>query len=599
MINTHTFHVPVMGVAYTIDTPLKLSPLGISSVIPLGDDNILERMRKMYCEKFNIPYTEITNIGVDYRAQRISSYLNLIQDLAEKKFEELKSAAIEKTNLIKEYISLLPDSEGIKEEFIKLTETKISRSEIKKWIKERFTMGTIDVNIMTKIDKDNYRHNEKLPVEYNDAHAAFRGFAKSNLHSSIIMSAGMNPRLYAYIEQFEDFYPNEKGELKKKITLKVSDFRSAIIQGKFLAKKGIWVSEYRVESGLNCGGHAFATEGFLMGPILSEFRDKKEELTETIHQLYVQALATKGKNVPTKALPIKITAQGGVGTAEEHQFLLSHYKLDSVGWGTPFLLVPDVTTVDDETLQKLLEAKEEDLYTSGISPLGVAFNNLRNNTKDEEKQKGIEIGKLGRICTKKYLITNTEFTEKPICTASRQYQELKVADLKKQNLTEEEYKKQYASIIEKTCICTGLIAPALIVNDLKKKEESIAVSVCPGPGLAYFSKRMKLQELVDHIYGRTNVLNNTKRPMIFVKELEIYIQFLKNILPEEAKEYTPKNKKRFLAFMKNLDDGIAYYQELFSTQFKKEGLLEELNIAKNKLLEIRDKAYHMYNNVTT
>ena len=62
-----------------------------------------------------------------------------------------------------------------------------------------------DVNIMTKIDKDNYLKQEKLPVEYNDAHAALRGFAMSNLESSMVLSAGMNPRLYGYLEQFEDF----------------------------------------------------------------------------------------------------------------------------------------------------------------------------------------------------------------------------------------------------------------------------------------------------------------------------------------------------------------------------------------------------------
>ena len=69
------------------------------------------------------------------------------------------------------------------------------------------------------------------------------------------LAAGFNRRLYAYIEQFKDFYADAKGEIKKKIILKVSDFRSTIIQGKFLAKKGLWVSEYRIESGLNCGGH--------------------------------------------------------------------------------------------------------------------------------------------------------------------------------------------------------------------------------------------------------------------------------------------------------------------------------------------------------
>ena len=54
----------------------------------------------------------------------------------------------------------------------------------------------------------------------------------------------MNPRLYGYIAHFDDFFPDANGYIKKKIILKVSDYRSAIIQGKFLAKKGLWISEY-------------------------------------------------------------------------------------------------------------------------------------------------------------------------------------------------------------------------------------------------------------------------------------------------------------------------------------------------------------------
>ena len=62
---------------------------------------------------------------------------------------------------------------------------------------------------MTKVDKDNYKKDEKLSIEYNDAHAALRGFANSDLESSLVLSAGMNPRLYSYIEQFDDFFPDE------------------------------------------------------------------------------------------------------------------------------------------------------------------------------------------------------------------------------------------------------------------------------------------------------------------------------------------------------------------------------------------------------
>ena len=99
---------------------------------------------------------------------------------------------------------------------------------------------------------------------------------KVTLNSSVVLSAGMNTKLYSYFESFSDFFPDENGKLKKKIILKVSDFRSALIQGKFLAKKGLWVSEYRIESGLNCGGHAFATDGYLIGPILEEFKTSRK-----------------------------------------------------------------------------------------------------------------------------------------------------------------------------------------------------------------------------------------------------------------------------------------------------------------------------------
>jgi len=70
---------------------------------------------------------------------------------------------------------------------------------------------------MTKVDKDNFIKNEPLPVTFNDAHASLRGFAHSNLNSSVVLSAGMNPRLYSYLEQFEDFFPDSNGHVKRKL----------------------------------------------------------------------------------------------------------------------------------------------------------------------------------------------------------------------------------------------------------------------------------------------------------------------------------------------------------------------------------------------
>ena len=588
MLNPHSFHIPVMGLAFTVDSPFKVAHYGIDSVISISDDELIEKMRKLYSELFEIPYNEITKKIDDYRAKRITSYLNLINELVENKFNELKSNTLEKADEIKKYFSLLPDTSNIKKEFKNLTDKYFNFNDISNWLKENLQRGSIDVNIMTKLDKEYYRDGEKLPVEYNDAHAAFRGFANSDLESSIVLSAGMNPRLYGYITKFEDFYPDESGKIKKKITLKVSDYRSALIQGKFLAKKGIWISEYRIESGLNCGGHAFATDGYLMGPILEEFKLHRKEFTKEIFEILKKSLQSQNRIVPKSILPIKITAQGGVGTAKEHNFLLEHYEVDSVGWGSPFLLVPEATTVDQDTREKLIAAKEEDIYLSDISPLGVPFNSLRTDTKEKEKHELIAKGRPGSPCPKQHLLFNSEFTEKPICTASRQYQRLKIKELKQENLPEKEFKKQYDKITAKACLCVGLGTTALVNYDMERKIEGDAVLVCPGPNTAYFNKETSLQEMTDHIYGRANVLDRKDRPNMFIKELSLYLDFLKNKIEETKENLTEKQIKYFTKFIMNIRDGIKYYNELFSDSVnifhdKKDEIFSALNAAEEEL----------------
>ena len=588
MSKKHSFHIPVMGIGFTIDTPLKVSSFGIDSVISLVDDVLLEKLRKMYCEKFAKPYQEISNKIDDFRAKRITSYLNMINTLAEEKFETLKNDSLEKIEDIKSYFNLLPDGVTLKEEFENLTAKHFNLEDIKLWLKDTLTKGSIDVNIMTKVDKENFIKGEKLPSIYNDAHAALRGFAESDLRSSVILSAGMNPRLYTYIEEFDDFYPDENGAIKKKIILKVSDYRSALIQGKFLAKKGIWISEYRIESGLNCGGHAFATDGYLMGPILAEFKDKRDSLNNEVYAILIKALENKKRIIPTQALNLKITAQGGVGTSSEHQFLLDHYQVDSVGWGTPFLLVPEVTNVDKQTLNQLVKSQEDDLYLSNISPLGVPFNSLRGNSKDAERIAKVDTGRPGSACPRQFVKLVKEFTEKGICLASRQYQKLKINELKSMNLPLKEYKKKFEVIVEKTCICVGLGTSALLVNDLNTKTEDPGVSVCPGPNMAYFSKIMSLKEMVDHIYGRINVIARNDRPNMFINEINIYIDYLKNKIEETKETMTAKQEKYFLKFSDNLNEGIQYYQKLFS-EFKdsfeetKTNIFNELENCKEKL----------------
>ena len=583
-----------MGIGYTIDTPLKVSHLGMDSVISLVDDILLEKLRKMYSEKFEIPYQEITDKIDDFRAKRITSYLNLMNDLVDKKIEEIKTITSEKSHELMEYLNMLPNSTTLKEEFNKLTFTNFNTTEIKKWLNKNLYKGSIDVNIMTKVDKNNYKNNEKLPVEYNDAHAAVRGFAQSDLESSLILSAGMNPRLYGFLEEFKDFFPDENGFIKKKIVLKVSDYRSALIQGKYLAKKGIWVSEYRIESGLNCGGHAFATEGYLLGPILEEFKKNRKEMIDSIHDLLIKSLSDKNRKIPKVQLPIKITAQGGVGTSEEHQFLIDNYEVDSVGWGSPFLLVPEATSVDKNTLNKLAEAKEKDLYLSHISPLGVAFNNLKGNTKDAEKFALIDKGRPGTVCTKKYVALNKEFSEKGNCTASRQYQRLKIKELDAENLSKEDYKTKYDKIVEKACICVGLGTSALLAHNVETKSEGTGVAICPGPNMAYFSKQMSLKDMTNHIYGRANMLSRNYRPNMFIKELNIYIDYLKNQIEETQADLTKKQEKYLKTFASNLNEGILYYYSLFNDlkdkfNDSKSDIIDDLTSSKGELqlLEIK------------
>ena len=570
MIKKHSFHIPVMGLAFTIDSPLKVAAYGMDSVVSIGDDILMEKLRKMYCEKLKIPYQEITEKIDDFRAKRITSYLNLLKDQAEKKFENIVNATVETKDELKKHLRMLPDRKSIFEEIKKITADSFEATKTQAWLKRNLTLGSIDVNIMTKLDKANYIEGKQQPVEFNDAHSALRGFANSDLDSSIVFSAGMNPRLFSYIEKFDDFYSNGTDTPKKRIVLKVSDYRSAYIQGKIFAKKGLWVSEFRIESGLNCGGHAFATDGYLIGPILKEFKDKKDELIQEFHEIMVGGLEAKERAIPSEPLELKITAQGGVGTNEEHDFLLNEYNLDSIGWGTPFLLVPEATTVDPATIQKLKKAKEKDLYMSNVSPLGVPFNNLRGNTKDDERSEWIDKGRPGSSCPKKFLSLNTEFTEKPICTASRQYQHLKLKQLKEEmgeELSPEEYNKQEFIIEDKSCICVGLGTSALLVNGIDTKVEGQGVSICPGPGMAYFDKELTLSEMTDHIYGRMDNRDIVRqdRPHVFIKELDLYLKYLTDKIEETKLPISPRERKKYFKFIGNLMNGVRYYTDLFSS----------------------------------
>ena len=562
----HKFHIPVMGLAYTIDTPIKVARFGISSVISIVEDRLVEMMRKHYYPTINLEYQPISTHEEDYRAKRITDYLNLVDTIVHAQVEELRNGAFEAGSEIVKYFEMLPDDSELKQLYRQMlnTNNQQEKEKIEACLRAQIKPGSIDVNVMTKIDRNNYNKRSELLEDGSDAVAALRGYAKSNLkNSSVIFSAGMNLRLYNYLENCKEFDVNEDGGFTKKVIVKVSDYRSALIQGKYLAKKGIWVSEFRIESGLNCGGHAFATDGYLLGPILEEFKSKKEELIDTLFEIYNAALQKKNNKKFIYPPRMIFSAQGGIGTNEEDNFLHLHYNIESTGWGTPFLLVPEATTVDEVTLKLLCDAKEKDVVLSRNSPLGVRFYYLKGTSAENEKLLRVSNGKPGSPCTEKHLAFNTEFTKEPICTASHQYQKLKIAQLQSFKLPEPEYKRQLNDVLDKECLCVGLSNAAAINYKQTFIKKLDAVTICPGPNIANFSNVVSLQTMTDHIYGRKNILNHTTRPHMFIAELHLYIDYLKELLEDDIRtEQFSKKKKFYTSFYQNLRDGIAYYHRL-------------------------------------
>ncbi|MBT8406519.1 MAG: hypothetical protein KJP05_03610 [Deltaproteobacteria bacterium] len=579
----HSFHIPVMGTGFTIDTPLRVAKYGISSVIPLVDDVLVEQVRKFHCEKHGEPYEEISSRDQDARALRITAYLNLVDRLVRPQVAELQASPFEDGSEITRYFEMLPETplKRAYDEMLATTDPE-AKARMQKDLRQHAVPGSIDINIMTKLDRDIYWDGKKLPAEFADAMAALRGFANSTLNSSVVFSAGINQRLYTYAATFDDFFPDDNGELKKKIILKVSDYRSASIQGRFLAKRGLWVSEYRIESGLNCGGHAFATDGYLLGPVLEEFKEKRQELTETLHATYAKALADRGLSVNNEPHEVMITVQGGIVTAVENEFLLRYYMVDRTGWGTPFLLVPEVTNVDNAHLEKLLAATDGDVYLSNASPLGIPYWNLRTSASEETRRQHILEGKPGSPCVKGAAKLNTEFTDIPICPSSRVYVKRKLQQLPEEGLSEEQLAAAKDSVLSKSCICHDLGGATVLKYDI---DPAATPSICCGPSILDFSKISTLEEMVAHIYGRLSLIANKERPHMFINELMLYIDHLR----EETKKFSLKLSFRtpayFSKFKKNLLEGIEYYHRL-AGQFiedQRAQFLEDLKVLQDEI----------------
>src|SRR5690606_8002276 len=105
------------------------------------------------------------------------------------------------------YFSLLPDTNSLKKSYQLLStiDQEEKRKEYIRDLTEQMTPGSIDVNIMAKVDALTLDKDDvPMSSEFSDASSALRGFAKSSLSSALVLSAGFNPRLYSYISEFRN-----------------------------------------------------------------------------------------------------------------------------------------------------------------------------------------------------------------------------------------------------------------------------------------------------------------------------------------------------------------------------------------------------------
>ncbi len=295
------------------------------------------------------------------------------------------------------------------------------------------------------------------------------------------------------------------------------------------------------------------------------------------HAIYIKALAARGRTPVELPHAVHITAQGGIGTAEEDKLLLDYYHVDATGWATPFLLVPEVANVDQQHLQKLLAATQEDVFLSDHSPFGMPFWNLRNSASEEARRRRIERDKPGSVCHKTHIRFNTEFTEIPICTASRNYQRRKLRHLAEEGLAPDQLPLVREHVLAKSCICHDLGGSATIRYGI---DPDAAPAICPGPSIADFSKIATPEEMVSHIYARAPLPMSPDRPHMFIREIALYADYLRDEIERFSSGLLSRPANYFDEFKENLLSGIEYYRGL-AQQFveqQRQRFLDELGV---------------------
>jgi hypothetical protein len=139
-MNAHTFHIPVMGIGFTIDTPVRVAHLGISSVISLVDDILIEKMREFHSKQMNVPFQGISSRIEDFRAKRITAFLDLMDKAVKEKVESLRESLNKKGGELEKYMEMIPDTSELKVKFQQFVQEH-SPKHVKEWLKSTYRSG--------------------------------------------------------------------------------------------------------------------------------------------------------------------------------------------------------------------------------------------------------------------------------------------------------------------------------------------------------------------------------------------------------------------------------------------------------------------------
>jgi hypothetical protein len=154
-------------------------------------------------------------------------------------------------------------------------------------------------------------------------------------------------------------------------------------------------------------------------------------------------------------------------------------------------------------------------------------------------------------------VSNTEFTDVPICRASRVYQKRKLEHVAEEGFSSKQLAVVKEDVVVKACVCHDVGGSVALKNGI---DPEATPAICCGPNIANFSKTATLQEMVSHIYGRLSLLASRDRPHMFIRELALYLDHLRKEFEKYSLDLSSRAPKYFREFKENLLCGIEYYR---------------------------------------